>query len=53
MAFYKNGNLKPENVSCGSNKKVWWLCEKGHEWYASIHPRTKGVNCPYCSNQKC
>ena len=48
----KNGNLKPENVSCGSNEKVWWLCEKGHEWYASIHPRTKGVNCPYCSNQK-
>ena len=48
----KNGELSPNNVPCGSNKKVWWLCEKGHEWQANIQPRTKGVGCPYCSNQK-
>ena len=22
--YEKNGDLKPEDVSCGSNKKVWW-----------------------------
>lgn len=22
--YEKNGDLKPEDVSCGSHKKVWW-----------------------------
>lgn len=22
--YEKNGGLKPEDMSCGSNKKVWW-----------------------------
>lgn len=22
--YEKNGDLKPEDVSCGSGKKVWW-----------------------------
>lgn len=22
--YEKNGDLRPEDVSCGSNKKVWW-----------------------------
>ncbi len=48
----KNGSLLPNNVPIGSNKKVWWKCKNGHEWQANIQPRTKGVGCPYCSNQK-
>ena len=48
----KNERLTPNMVTCGSHKKVWWLCSKGHEWQASIFPRTKGVGCPYCTNQK-
>jgi len=35
-----------------SNKKLWWLCEKGHEWEASVVNRNKGCGCPYCSNRK-
>ena len=29
-------SLLPWQVSAGSNKKVWWKCEKGpdHEWEA-------------------
>ena len=55
--YKKNKNLKPENVSYQSNKKVWWECSKGHEWEAVIYSRTttttnKGRNCPYCSNKK-
>ena len=23
--YEKNGDLRPEDVSCGSNKKVWWI----------------------------
>ena len=32
----KNGTLTPQEVRPGSSRKVWWLCEKGHEWQATI-----------------
>ena len=48
----KNGKLKPEFVSYGSDKKVWWICDKGHEWEAVISSRVSGVGCPYCSGNK-
>lgn len=48
----KNAPLTPETVYFGSNKKVWWRCEKGHEWEASIKSRAAGRGCPYCANKK-
>ncbi len=47
----KNNILLPENVSYGSNKKVWWLCFNcGHEWESPIISRTIGARtCPKCS----
>ncbi len=45
----KNGELTPKQVTLGSNKKVWWLCAKGHEWQAVISQRSYGAGCPYCS----
>jgi hypothetical protein len=48
----KNGNLPPFDVSYGSNRKVWWICKKGHEWQSAITYRSSGCGCPYCSNQK-
>lgn len=47
----KNGNLKPDEVTAQSHKKVWWRCEKGHEWNAIIYSRIKR-GCPYCSGQR-
>jgi len=44
----KNKFLKPIDVLPASNIKVWWLCNKGHEWLASIHGRYNGNSCPYC-----
>lgn len=45
----KNGELTPYDVTAGSNRKVWWICEHGHEWQARIDSRTNGGNgCPYC-----
>ncbi len=49
--YNKNGKLKPENFTAASNKKVWWKCNKGHEWEAAIAHRNKGANCPYCSGR--
>jgi len=49
----KNGDLTPEDVTPGSNKKRWWICEKGHEWDASPSKRGRMKRgCPYCANQK-
>jgi hypothetical protein len=49
----KNGMLTPRDVTCGSRKRVWWQCDKGHEWEAYIQSRSKGYGrCPYCSGRK-
>ena len=29
--YKKNGDLKPEDFTVSSNKKVWWRCAQGHE----------------------
>jgi hypothetical protein len=47
----KNIDLTPNNVTTGSDKKVWWQCEKGHEWKASVKNRTKGRGCPFCAGK--
>ena len=48
----KNGGLMPDDVTAFSNRKVWWLCEKGHEWEASVDKRSNGRGCPYCSSKR-
>ncbi len=47
----KNGGLEPKNFAANSSRIVWWKCQKGHEWQASIHNRAKGKGCPYCSGR--
>lgn len=49
----KNGELKPEQFTAGSSKKVWWLCPScGHEWQTTIASRSRnGRNCPKCANK--
>ena len=38
----KNEGLDPFNFSPKSNKIVWWLCAKNHEWRTKIQHRTSG-----------
>lgn len=55
----KNGDLTPDELIFGSNKKVWWKCPKGddHEWQASMNSRqnSKGeklfTGCPICAGK--
>jgi len=36
----------------GSKKKVWWICNKEHEWLSTILNRTlSGSRCPYCAGK--
>jgi len=48
----RNGNFSPDEVTPGSNKKVWWKCDRGHEWTATVFSRKYGSRCPACSGRK-
>ena len=50
--YEKNGTLTPDQVTAGSNKKVWWKCKFGHEWEAIVGSRSKGHGCPFCSGRR-
>ena len=61
--YEKNGDLRPEDVSCGSNKKVWWKLPydvpddypvehlRGKhfefEWEAKVYARNEYPGCPF------
>jgi len=54
--YKKNYPLTPSDVSHGSSKKVWWLCNKcNHKWKSMIKNRG-GKNaigmCPKCARKK-
>ena len=53
----RNGELKPEMFSHGSDEKIWWKCLIGcqygctHEWEAVIGSRCfRDHGCPYCAS---
>lgn len=47
----RNLPLTPDTVTFGSHRKVWWRCDKGHQWQAVVFSRTgkSAVGCPACS----
>ena len=50
-----NGELTPNDLAAGSNKKVWWKCEKetDHEWESTVATRTrlKRSRCSICDGR--
>lgn len=48
----KNKGMTPDNFSANAHTKVWWKCEKGHSWQASIASRNRKLGCPYCAGQR-
>jgi len=45
----KNGRFESYSI----RDKVWWRCEKGHEWDAQIgHRLYRGQGCPFCAGQR-
>lgn len=50
---YDNNVLKPEELSHGSEKKVWWKCAKGHSYEMAVFSKIKHEkSCPVCSGHK-
>ena len=43
----------PSAFSAQSNKRMPWVCAKGHRWETSVCNRTgRGSKCPYCSGKR-
>lgn len=51
--YDKNFPLTPNDVLPGTEKKVWWICEKGHSWKTLIYLRTGPYKskCPVCQRR--
>jgi hypothetical protein len=47
-----NNEIKAGNITAGSHLKLWWTCDKGHEYDAVVKNRVIGIGCPYCSGRK-
>ena len=48
----KNLTLRLDDITTGSNRRVFWLCNNGHSWVAVVQSRIKNGfarKCPYCS----
>lgn len=47
----KNEDLKPENISPNSSKKIWWMCQNcGNEYQATPASRNlRHTGCPKCA----
>lgn len=48
----KNAPLRFEDVTPGSDRKVWWRCDKGHSWQAKVSNRFRGTGCPFCAGHR-
>lgn len=47
----KNGLATPDMIYVRAHRSAWWICEKGHEWRATVKSRTAGANCPVCARK--
>ncbi|MCR5553750.1 MAG: zinc-ribbon domain-containing protein, partial [bacterium] len=50
--YEKNGKITPEQISHGSEKKIFLKCPNGHEWSTKANYFCKYTWCPYCSGRK-
>ena len=48
--FNKNNNFDITNIR--AKDKVWWKCEKWHEYESTLDSRKRWTGCPYCCNKK-
>jgi hypothetical protein len=50
---YSKNTLNPELLTKGSNRKAWWVCNKGHSFESHVVGMVQGIaGCPYCYGRK-
>lgn len=47
--YERNTMYSPSDLKPYSEVKVWWKCERGHEWESTVHNRVANKGCPICS----
>ena len=56
----KNGNLKPTQITAGTNRKVWWFLPYDDsntgkhfdfEWQSTVASRNSGIECPFLNGK--
>lgn len=47
-----NDDLTAETIWAGTMLKVWWRCESGHDWQATVSSRVRGSGCPVCAPRR-
>ena len=45
---YAQNSMEPDEIGLGSQKKVWWKCDEGHEWLSTPANQASGHDCPEC-----
>lgn len=46
----RNDGLIADTLPLGSNRSVWWRCDRGHTWRASVNQRARwATGCPVCA----
>jgi very-short-patch-repair endonuclease len=48
---YDLNKITPQEISAGSNKKVFWKCPKGHSYASSPSTRLNPCGCSVCSKK--
>jgi hypothetical protein len=46
--WHERNKDSPFDCLPSSGKRVWWRCEHGHEWEATLNNRYGGKGCPVC-----
>lgn len=50
---YTKNDADPEELTQGSSKKAWWICDEGHSYEMSIYQKCiRGNGCPICSGHR-
>lgn len=47
-----SSEVKPHQITAGSNKKLTFNCDNGHTYQSSAKNASIGYGCPYCSSRK-
>ncbi len=49
---YEKNNILPSEITIGTNKKVWWICNEDHEWESKVADRVqRGYGCKVCNKK--
>ncbi|MDO4177136.1 MAG: zinc-ribbon domain-containing protein [Bacillota bacterium] len=50
---FERNDIRPDEVTKESNKKVWWTCPQGHSYEMTVHKKvSRNAGCPVCSGHK-